>query len=273
MTMNGNKLLLVLEGAPEVAINGAEVLKASDLTAANKALHLRRPEVVIISGKVEWQRTLVGTLPAEHRPAVVSVGGPITSDEADEWVAESTAEDEMTFRIDLARQRARRRRRTARRAFIDSLTQLPNRRASVRALLREAERSRRLGSALSLVLVDLDDFKAVNEEGGHPAGDRLLRRVGAALRQITRVFELCARVGGDEFAMVVPSTLDGAERAARRAKDALKAIGVSATVAACQMSPDESLRDLYRRTDRSLCDAKDLKRAAQREPSPELYAG
>ena len=98
----------------------------------------------------------------------------------------------------------------------DPLTDLGNRRAYDERLAKEVARSRRYGHALSLVLLDLDGFKAVNDLEGHPAGDEVLRRV-AALLHGTRAADQCFRLGGDEFALLLPDTrLAGAELVASR---------------------------------------------------------
>ncbi len=183
----------------------------------------------------------------------------------DEWIFAGRDAAESGLRLNVARQRAQLRRRTARRAFVDSLTQLPNRRASIRALLRENARARRVGGQLSLVLIDLDHFKQVNERGGHPAGDRLLRKVGGALRKTARGTELCGRIGGDEFALVVPAGEGVALRAAQRVREALRSIGVSASVAACELKSGERLQALYKRTDQALKTAKTERRSSPPE--------
>lgn len=88
----------------------------------------------------------------------------------------------------------------------DALTGLYNRRAFDEHLDREFKRARRAGSPLSLVLFDLDHFKQFNDMLGHPAGDRLLRSVAATMRGCARGSDHLARIGGDEFAVILPNS-------------------------------------------------------------------
>jgi GGDEF domain-containing protein len=89
---------------------------------------------------------------------------------------------------------------------IDEVTAVYTRRYFNERLIAEVSRARRYGSALSLLVIDLDDFKRVNDQEGHPAGDSLLRRVGRLLTQSTRQSDAVCRYGGDEFAVILPET-------------------------------------------------------------------
>jgi diguanylate cyclase (GGDEF)-like protein/PAS domain S-box-containing protein len=88
----------------------------------------------------------------------------------------------------------------------DSLTGLANRRTFGAALSRELARERRYGGEISLLMVDLDDFKGINDTLGHAAGDLVLQRVADTLRERLRETDLAGRLGGDEFAVLLPST-------------------------------------------------------------------
>ena len=90
-------------------------------------------------------------------------------------------------------------------AATDPLTGLSNRRSFEEALDHEFKVARRYGRSLSLLLLDVDHFKAVNDECGHPAGDRALKHLAAILRQCVRESDLAARTGGDELAVVMPN--------------------------------------------------------------------
>jgi diguanylate cyclase (GGDEF)-like protein len=115
-------------------------------------------------------------------------------------------------------------RRVASQATTDSLTGLANRRSFDDELALEWRRAERIGDSLALVLVDLDNFKSINDERGHQAGDAVLRRVGAILDSGARSADLAARYGGEEFALLAPETdLLGATKLADRLRADLEA--------------------------------------------------
>jgi diguanylate cyclase (GGDEF)-like protein len=88
----------------------------------------------------------------------------------------------------------------------DTLTQLPNRRAFFELAKIELERARRYGHTLTAIMLDLDNFKAVNDQMGHQRGDELLRTISNILREVSRSSDVAGRLGGDEFAIVLPET-------------------------------------------------------------------
>jgi diguanylate cyclase (GGDEF)-like protein len=112
-------------------------------------------------------------------------------------------------------------------AITDGLTGLYNHRYFYDRLAQEVARAQRYGLPLSLLLIDIDDFKAYNDRSGHRAGDALLRQLGVVLRAQTRQqIDLVARYGGEEFVVILPSTgLAGAARAGERLRDAVNGGG------------------------------------------------
>jgi len=105
----------------------------------------------------------------------------------------------------------------------DPLTGLGNRRALERELARTMLRSRRLDHALSLLYLDVDDLKLVNDRFGHASGDETLRALGRAARQCSRDGpDSGYRVGGDEFVLIVLADREGAERLAKRIHDVFR---------------------------------------------------
>ncbi len=90
--------------------------------------------------------------------------------------------------------------------IVDGLTQINNKRFLLEFLEREIGRSQRYGRALSLLLFDIDHFKTVNDNYGHPAGDAVLREMALRIKQYVRKEECFARYGGEEFAIALPET-------------------------------------------------------------------
>lgn len=159
-----------------------------------------------------------------------------------------------------------------RQATMDGLTGLYNHRFFWERLRDEVSRARRYGHPLSLLMLDLDDFKLVNDRFGHPVGDELLRAVGSALQtQIRQGVDCAARYGGEEFAVILPATEseleDGAVTTAERIRHAIaglrapladpawRGITVSIGVATLPLHA-ETAEDLVAKADRALYAAK-----------------
>jgi diguanylate cyclase (GGDEF)-like protein len=148
-------------------------------------------------------------------------------------------------------------------AGTDDLTGLANRRSFHEALRRYAGESRRHRSPLSLLLLDIDNFKEINDTHGHERGDEALRTFAAVLSSRVRESDLVARLGGDEFAVLLPHTerreavsvaRDLATEAKRRS-----AIGLDVSIGIASCS-GRSCKDLLTEADRQLYTQKDLRR-------------
>lgn len=145
----------------------------------------------------------------------------------------------------------------------DGLTEVFNKRKFEEELEREWARSKRYNRPLSLLVVDLDDFKTINDNYGHLCGDFALKQVASAVRETLRPEQLMARVGGDEFAVLCPETDgDGAAALADRLVERVAGIDfhycdlripVSCSVGAAHRTSEMSSHyDLYAAADRAL---------------------
>lgn len=142
---------------------------------------------------------------------------------ADDFLTKPPDPDELNLRLQIAgrilavhAELARRNAELAELATTDALTGVRNRRRFHEDLDLLLAQARRLREPLSLVMLDVDHFKSFNDSFGHPAGDEVLRRVGAMLRGSVRGHDLVARYGGEEFAVLLPAT--GTEEALRVAE-------------------------------------------------------
>ena len=141
-------------------------------------------------------------------------------------------------------------------AATDPLTGLPNRRGWELALERELARARRRASPLCVAVLDLDRFKALNDEHGHLAGDRVLKEVAATWLGLVRESDVLARYGGDEFAVILPDCRpDKAQEIVGRLCDA-QAGGLSCSAGMAFFEDGDMTDDLIDRADRALYRAK-----------------
>ncbi len=148
-------------------------------------------------------------------------------------------------------------------ARTDRLTGLANRRALEQDFRREVARVERTGEPLALVLVDLNRFKEINDLFGHAAGDVALVGVAERMREVLRDTDVAARIGGDEFVLLLPAA-DAASatavalrlaRSAARGEGSATPVGLSFGVAECERG-HESLDALMRRADQALYESK-----------------
>jgi diguanylate cyclase (GGDEF)-like protein len=174
--------------------------------------------------------------------------------------------DQVAIAIDRARQ-------FASEARTDHLTGLANRREFERVMEREVALAERHKRRLSLMMIDLDNLKRINDRLGHSAGDGALRLVAQQLQRVVRASDVCARVGGDEFAVAMPETdLDRARDVATRLRRAVEQaalsmrapehVEVSVGIAAWRASQD--WQAVYKAADADLYDDKRRRKTVRR---------
>jgi diguanylate cyclase (GGDEF)-like protein len=167
----------------------------------------------------------------------------------------------------LARERARRDAEGfARAAVSDPVSGLFNRRYFHERLEEELDRARRHNTTVSLLMIDIDNFKGINDRFGHLAGDLVIRGVGDILKRSVRRFDLCTRFGGEEFAIVMPgSGPENSAPVAERIRQRIEAfrppdseltdLCVTASIGMAA-SEGASVRELIARADQALYEAK-----------------
>ncbi|WP_018141146.1 sensor domain-containing diguanylate cyclase [Thioalkalivibrio sp. ALJ7] len=154
-------------------------------------------------------------------------------------------------------------------ATTDPLTGLSNRRVFEGSIAQELSRFQRTGVAFSLILLDLDDFKLINDRFGHDTGDQVLRELADRLRPTVREVDLLARIGGEEFALLLPDTeseaaVEVAERlrllVAGRGFAPLGSKPVTLSAGVTTVCADDTEASVFGRADEALYRAKDLGR-------------
>jgi diguanylate cyclase (GGDEF)-like protein len=171
--------------------------------------------------------------------------------------------EELAERVAPAIENARRFREARKLADLDALTGLHNRRYFHETLAREVDRAQRYQRRLSLVMVDVDGFKEINDRIGHLAGDAVLAEIADRLRQVVRSADVPCRVGGDELAVIVPEVevgqarqLVGRIQRAVSSQPIARAGRVRVSAGVADLQPNDSPTGLFERADESLYAAK-----------------
>ncbi len=167
--------------------------------------------------------------------------------------------EELAERVAPALENARRFQEARQQADLDALTGLHNRRYFHETLVREVARAHRYSRGLALVIVDIDDFKGVNDHIGHLAGDGALAEVAERMREAVRESDIPCRIGGDELALILPeSRLADAQRLAARIEQAVVARPVAragqmrVSTGFAELQPNDDSTSLFERADQSL---------------------
>ena len=176
--------------------------------------------------------------------------------------------EELATRAGPAIENAKRFREARQLADLDALTGLHNRRYFHETLAREVARGHRYDRRLALIVFDLDDFKAINDRIGHLAGDAVLAEAAERVKEAVRSADISCRVGGDEFAVVLPeSTLTDADQLYRRLQAAVSARPVgqagrlSFSAGVAELTPEDDATSFFERADEALYRAKERGKA------------
>jgi diguanylate cyclase (GGDEF)-like protein len=215
----------------------------------------RTPDLIHggIAVPVSTEMVRVGMLAAFTRKQ----GRGVPDDRVDEL-------EELARRAGPAIENARRFREARQLADLDALTSLHNRRYFHETLAREVARAHRYDRRLALIVFDVDDFKAVNDRVGHLTGDAVLAEVAERVRSVVRSADVACRIGGDEFAVILPeSSVVEAQQLSERLQETVAArpivqagrLDVSAGVAELRQADDAA--SLFERADEALYRAKE----------------
>ena len=253
---------IAAEEAARTAINVPENdnLRAVEITYRYRIDDVDASAPVVRSGVILPMRSdglPVGSLSAFTR----SSHRQLSDSEIDEL-------ERLAFRAGPALENARRYAEARALADLDALTNVHNRRYFHETLAREVARAQRYQRRLSLIVFDLDDFKAVNDRVGHLAGDAVLAEASERMLSVVRSADVACRVGGDEFAIVLPeSSGEDAELLAGRIARAIsvRPIGAAGTLflsaGVAELRPGDRPNDLFERADEALYRAKELGKA------------
>ena len=174
--------------------------------------------------------------------------------------------DQVAIALDRARQ-------FSSEARTDHLTGLANRREFERVMEREVALGERHSRRLSVMMIDLDNLKRINDRQGHRAGDAALRLVAQQLQRVVRASDVCARVGGDEFAVAMPETsIERAREVAARLQNAIRHVSLSSkspepvevSVGAAAWRPGQDWQAVYQLADGDLYEDKRRRKTARR---------
>ena len=259
------------DGKPLVATRGLSTEEAEDQTAAgprdgrqtrSAPIAYRHRETPSRNGErihsgiavpLEGEEGELGYVAIFSRSASRSFGDDVAGDL-----------EELAFHAASAIDNARRFREARQLADLDALTSLHNRRYFHETLAREVARAQRYDRNLALIVFDVDDFKAVNDRIGHLAGDSVLADAAERVRDAVRSADVACRVGGDEFAVILPeSTLDDADQLYERIQTAVSARPIAEVGQLClsagiaELRPGDDGVALFQRTDEALYRAKE----------------
>jgi diguanylate cyclase (GGDEF)-like protein len=236
------KATVSANGTSESRVDG---VVAGDWTALRAQLRVKGRTVGVMSVGTQMQR----------------VFGP------SDFLFMAAVADQVAIVLDRARQFSNESR-------TDHLTGLANRREFERVMEREVERAERHGRHLTMMMIDLDNLKRINDRQGHRGGDAALRFVAQQVQRVVRGSDVCARIGGDEFAIAMPETeIERGRDVAARLKTAVREMSLGAkssdavevSIGLAEWRPGQDWQTVYQNADMDLYEDKRRRKLARRD--------
>jgi diguanylate cyclase (GGDEF)-like protein len=243
-------------GNTPVGMNYLDICRGATGPGAEGAAEIAAGIQSVLDGRTESVRVEYPCHSPTQRRWFVARVTPLETDQGGAVVAHTSITDRKDLELELEKL-----------AATDSLTALPNRRHFLTTANLEVERVRRFGVKAAVMMVDLDHFKAVNDMHGHAVGDEALRQFGRACQAKLRKIDELARIGGEEFAIVLPGADEIAagsvaeklrrEVAKTRVKSDQTDISITASFGVSEIrASDDSVEDSLGRADQALYAAK-----------------
>jgi diguanylate cyclase (GGDEF)-like protein len=255
-----------VEGEPIVEVTGMTSEEADEYGVAPPRTGNRlRAAALTYEPTVEDEGAIVRGLAVSVRGETETLGLlSVFTRSSSEPIADLEVElESLAMRAGPAIDNARRFREARQMADLDALTSLHNRRYFHETLDREVARAHRYDRRLALILLDLDDFKAINDRVGHLAGDAVLAEIAERVREVVRSADIPCRVGGDEFAVILPeSALEDADqlyarlRAAVAARPTTNAGTLTVSAGMAELKREDDRTSFFERADHALYRAK-----------------
>jgi two-component system chemotaxis response regulator CheY len=258
VTSNGNEALKSLQGpsVPSLVISDWMMPGMDGLELCRNIRKMKKSSytyIIILTAKGEKEDVIKG----------LDAG-------ADDFLIKPFNSEELKYRVRIGERIINLEQRILKLATTDSLTGVLNRRAFMERMEKEIQRAKREESPISLILMDIDHFKKINDTYGHQAGDLVLQRVTDQLTDKSRAYDFVGRYGGEEFVICVLSTENINPRSiAERMRGNIEAqtilidhntqplhITASFGVGTCRPGSEDGLDDLIKRTDKALYEAK-----------------
>jgi len=242
-----------LETALQKLLAAGEPLFIPDLGVEGELPH----SITVLARQLQFRSMIATVIKTDHRNFGIFITA--SSKTNDFTPAQLSLSKELCQAIGTALEKMEMIRQLEERANKDSLTGLYNTRFFSEAILREIARAERQHSPLSLLLIDIDDFKKINDTHGHIVGNDVLKNLAQIFQRAVRITDVLVRIGGDEFAVLLPGTdVSGAIHVAENIRSRVETAGTTVSIGGAEYLRGSGPEVLQIQADQALYRAKEL---------------